>query len=67
MCSHAEWENLVRSIEEAIGEGQVRDLVSDAAARIDALIDSVMGWACAPDNADWACAREPRSRREWVV
>jgi hypothetical protein len=67
MCSHAEWENLVRSVEEAVGEGQVRDLVSDAAARIDVLIDSVMGWAGAPENADWACARGPRSRREWVV
>jgi hypothetical protein len=67
MCSHAEWENLVRRVEEAVEEGQVRDLVSDAAARIDALIDSVMGWACAPENADWICARGSRSRREWVV
>jgi len=67
MCSHAEWHKFVRCVEEAVEEGQVRDLVSDAAARIDALIDSVMGWACAPEHADWACAREPRSRREWVV
>ena len=33
----------------------------------DALIDSVMGWSCAPEKADWACARAPRARREWVV
>ena len=67
MCSHAEWHRLVRTVEEAVEEGQVRDLVSDVAARIDALIGSVMGWACAPEDADSACARGPRSRREWVV
>jgi hypothetical protein len=67
MCSHAEWQKLVRTVEEAVGEGQLRDLVSDAAARIDAVIDSVMGWACMPEDADSACARGPRSRREWVV
>jgi len=67
MCSYAEWENLVRRVEEAVEEGQVRDLVSDAAARVDALIDSVLGWSCAPDNADWLRACGPRSRREWVV
>jgi len=54
-------------VEEAVEEGQVRDLVSDAAARIDALIGSAMGWAYAPEKADWGCARGPRSRREWVV
>jgi hypothetical protein len=67
MCSHAEWRKFVRSVEEAVEEGQVRDLVSDAAARIDALIGSAMGWAYAPEKADWGCARGPRSRREWVV
>jgi hypothetical protein len=67
MCSHAEWQKLVRTVEEAVEEGQVRDLVFDAAARIDALIDSIMGWACVPEKADWECARGPRSRREWVV
>jgi hypothetical protein len=67
MCSYADWENLVRRVEEAVEEGQLRDLVSDAAARIDALIDSVLGCSCAPDNADWLRASETRSRREWVV
>jgi hypothetical protein len=57
----------VRTLEEAVEEGHVRDLVSDAAARIDTLIDSVVGWACAPENADWVYARAPRCRREWVV
>ncbi len=32
MCSYAEWESLVRRVEETVDEGHVRDLVSDAAA-----------------------------------
>jgi len=67
MCSYAEWERLVRRVEETVGEGHVRDLVSDAAARIDALIDEIMGRACAPENAEWVRGRGRRSRPEWVV
>jgi hypothetical protein len=67
MCSCAEWENLVRRVEEAVEEGRVRDAVSDAADRIDALIDEIMGWACAPENAEWVRGRGRRSRPEWVV
>jgi hypothetical protein len=66
MCSCAEWENVVRRVEEAVEERQVRDLVLDAAARFETLIDSVMGWACAPENAVWVRACRPRSRRVWV-
>ena len=66
MCSYAEWENLVRRVQEAVEERQVRDLVADAAARIETVIDSVMGWACAPEDAGWVRACGPRSRREWV-
>ena len=67
MCSCAEWENLVRRVEEAVEEGRVRDVVSDAAGRMDALIDEIMGWACAPEDAEWVRGRGRRSRPEWVV
>jgi hypothetical protein len=67
MCSSAEWEGFVRSVEEAVEEAHVRDLVSDAAARIEVLIDEIMGWACAPENAEWVRGRRRRSRPEWVV
>jgi hypothetical protein len=66
MCSYAEWENLVRRVEEAVEDRQVRDLVSDAAARIETLIDSVMGCACAPENTVRVRAHGPRPQREWV-
>ena len=66
MCSYAEWENVVRRVEEAVEDRQLRDLVSDTAARIETLIDAVMGWACAPENAAWVRAWGPRSRRVWV-
>ena len=56
----------MRRVEESAGECQVRDLVSDAAARIETLIDSVMGRACAPENTVWVRAYGPRSQREWV-
>jgi hypothetical protein len=67
MCNCAEWENLVRRFEQAVEQGEVRDCVSDAAARIDELIDAVMGWACAPADAEWARTRESRSRRRSTV
>jgi hypothetical protein len=67
MCSYAEWENLARRVEEAVEEGRVRDLVADAAARIDALLDSLMGWACPPEDRECVRGRGPRSRPEWVV
>jgi hypothetical protein len=66
MCSYAEWENVVRRVEEAVEDRQLRDLVSDTAARIETLIESVTGCACAPNNAAWVRAPGPRSRREWV-
>lgn len=67
MCGYAEWESVVRRVEEAVEEGHVRDYVSDAAARVDALIDEIMGWACAPENAEWVRGRGRPSRPEWVV
>ena len=66
MRSYAERENVVRRVAEAVEDRQVGELVSDAAARIETLIDSVMGWPCAPENAVWVRARGPRSRRKRV-
>jgi hypothetical protein len=67
MCSCAEWESLVRRLEEAIEDGRARDVVSDAAGRIDVLIDEIMGWARAPEQAEWVRGPGRRSRPEWVV
>jgi hypothetical protein len=67
MCGCAEWEHLVRRFEQAVERGEVRDCVSDAAARIDQLIEAVMGWAWAPDDAEWVRRHESRSRRESIV
>jgi hypothetical protein len=67
MCSSAEWERFVRGVEEAVEKGHVRDLVWDAAARIDALIDEIMGCACAPESAEGVRERRRRSGPEWVV
>jgi hypothetical protein len=67
MCSHAEWESFKRRVEESIEEGDLRDLVSDAAARVEVLIDEVMRGACAPEHADWHRGRSRRYPPEWVV
>lgn len=67
MCNCAEWESLVRSFDHAVEHGEVRDCVSDAAARIEALIDSVMRSACAPEDTEWVRTHASRSRRESIV
>jgi hypothetical protein len=67
MCSRTEWDYFVRRVEDAVEEGQLRDFVSDAAARIDALIDEITVWACPPEKAEWVRGRRQRSRPEWVV
>jgi hypothetical protein len=66
VCSRAEWDQFVRRFEDAVDEERLRDLVSNAAARIDALIDEIAAWACPPGDAEWV--RDPRQRsREWFV
>jgi hypothetical protein len=67
MCSRTEWDYFVRRVEDAVEEGQLRDLVSDAAARIDALIEEITAWACPPENAERFRGRRQRSGPEWVV
>jgi hypothetical protein len=51
----------VRKVDEAIDEGSVRDYVADVAARIEALIDDMIGHACAPEDAE--LVRKPRRSR----
>jgi hypothetical protein len=67
MCSYEEWERLARRVQEAVDEGQVREFVADAAARVEALVDELKGWACAREDADWVRGRGRRSRPEWVA
>jgi hypothetical protein len=64
MCSCADWENFMRRFEAAVEDEQTRELLSNVAARIDALIDSVMARACVPDDPDWV---RTRAQRKWVV
>jgi hypothetical protein len=67
MCTNQEWERLRPRFEEAVDEGQLREFVADAAARIEAFVDELTSRACAPHDADWACGRGRRSRTEWVA
>jgi hypothetical protein len=67
MCSRAEWDYFVRRVEDAVEEGQLRDFISDAAARIDALIDEITAGACPAEKAEWVRGRRRRPRPEWVV
>ena len=66
MCSVAEWEYLMRRIEAAVDERKVSGFVSDAGARIDALIDEIMS-RCAPETAEWVRESDRRSRPEWII
>lgn len=66
MCSHEEWEAFRRRLEERIGEGQVREFVADAAARIESFVEDLKGRACAPEDGCGACGRGRRSRMQWV-
>ena len=36
MCSYQEWERVTRRVQEAVDEGQLREFVADAAARVEA-------------------------------
>jgi hypothetical protein len=67
MCSYQEWDTLARRVQKAIDEGQVREFVADAAARVELLVEELKGWACTSENSDWASGRCRRSRPEWVA
>jgi hypothetical protein len=66
MCSRAEWEDFVRKVEDVVEEGQLRDFIADAGARIDALIDEINALACRAEKAEWVRGRQ-RPGTEWVV
>jgi hypothetical protein len=67
MCSHLEYESLRRRFEEAVDEGQLRELVVDAFVRIEALVEELKGRACSPEDAGWVSGCGRRSRTEWVA
>jgi hypothetical protein len=67
MCSQQEWESLRRRFEDALGDGQLRELVADALASIEAAVEELCSRACAPEGADWVRGRGRRSWTEWVV
>ena len=67
MCSYQEWERLARRVNQAVDEGQLREFVADAAARIESLVDELNSRACAPEDADGVRRRGRRSRTEWVA
>jgi hypothetical protein len=67
MCSYQEWERFTHRVQEAVDEGQLREFVADAAARIEALVNELKGCGCPAHNADWVGGRGRRSRTEWVA
>ena len=67
MCSQAEWDELRHRVEDAVESGDLRNLICETAARVEALIDEISVWTCAPENAEWVRRCRRRSRAEWVV
>jgi hypothetical protein len=67
MCSHAEWENVRRRVEDAVESEELREFLSEAAARFEALVDELKDWTCAGENAEWTRRCRSRSRAQWVV
>jgi hypothetical protein len=67
MCSQAEWDELRHRVEDAVESGDPRDLISETAARVEALIDEIKVWTCAPETAEWVRGCQRRSGPEWVV
>jgi hypothetical protein len=67
MCSRAEWDKLRRRVEDAVESEDLRHLMSEAAARVEALIDEIKAWACASESGEWRGRSQRRSPPEWVV
>jgi hypothetical protein len=67
MCSHQEWERLGRRFQEAVDEGELREFVQDAVARMELFVEELRSRACAPADADWVRRCGRRSRTEWVA
>lgn len=67
MCSNAEWEKLRRRVEDAVDSEDLRGFLSEAAVRVEALVDEIKVWNCATENTEWVRRCQPRSRAQWVV
>ena len=67
MCSYQEWERVTRRVQEAVDEGQLREFVADAAARVEAFLADLKSWGCASEDAGWVRERGRRSGTEWVA
>jgi hypothetical protein len=67
MCGQQQGESLRRRFEDVVDEGQLRALVAEALASIEAFVDELRSRACPPDGADWVRGRGRCSRTEWVA
>src|SRR2546429_636709 len=67
MCSHQEWESLRRRFQEAVDEGELREFVDDAVARVEAFVEELKSRAFAPEDDYWVRGCGRRSRTEWVA
>lgn len=61
-------ESLRRRFEDALDEGQLRELAADVLLSLEASVEEFRSRACAaePEGADWVRGRARRSRTEWV-
>ena len=48
VCIEADWAELRRRVEDAVESGDLRNLISETATRVEALIDEINVWTCAP-------------------
>ena len=68
MCSYQEWESGRRRFQ-AIDEEELRELVADVAARVEAFVEELTGRACQGEDTKWVrgCGRRSRtrSRTDW--
>jgi hypothetical protein len=67
MCSHEEWENFRRRVEQAVDDGQLWEFVEDAAARLEAFMGQLRRSGCWSEDAEWVRGRGRRSRTEWAA
>jgi hypothetical protein len=67
MCSQREWESFRRRFQEAVDEGQLRELLEDATSRIERFVDELKSRACAAEDVDWVHGCRRRSGTDWVA
>jgi hypothetical protein len=54
MCSHEEWEKLLRRVEDAIESEDLRDRLAETAVPVEALIDEIKVRPGVSENAEMA-------------